>query len=229
MATQKTRWVCETCGSGKLGPQRPRKDNVVRYCLPCSEKTGRLVQRAAPAVQKRREAQAEKAKAKRERKAQRERERERKRSTLTLTDATGRKVEVHVQKEVMRLARKAGVSEPDLSWNRRTDGCNSGRAWWHEERIHLSIGSSSLEAFCRLVAHELAHIGVPKPAKHSDVWRDEYERICAALWDTKPVFRGAVTDHRYAIDPEIQDQLVATSKGEYKRSKAKLPLAGTYI
>jgi hypothetical protein len=44
-------WVCPLCNVGKLGLQRPRKDHVIRYCLPCSEKTGRFVERFAPADQ----------------------------------------------------------------------------------------------------------------------------------------------------------------------------------
>ena len=39
------RWYCPQCGSGKLAPERMREDNVLRYCLSCSETTGRLVRR----------------------------------------------------------------------------------------------------------------------------------------------------------------------------------------
>lgn len=49
------RWVCPTCNSGALAPERPRKDDVRRYCLPCSKRTGKLVERAAPVLQARRE------------------------------------------------------------------------------------------------------------------------------------------------------------------------------
>ncbi len=39
--SKRKRWVCPLCNVGKLGLQRPRKNDVVRYCLPCSEKTGK--------------------------------------------------------------------------------------------------------------------------------------------------------------------------------------------
>jgi len=46
--SKRKRWVCPLCNVGKLGLQRPRKNDVVRYCLPCSEKTGKLVERVSP-------------------------------------------------------------------------------------------------------------------------------------------------------------------------------------
>lgn len=46
--SKRKRWVCPLCNVGKLGLQRPRKNDVVRYCLPCSEKTGKLVERFSP-------------------------------------------------------------------------------------------------------------------------------------------------------------------------------------
>lgn len=43
-------WKCPRCGSGKRAPERPRREDARRYCLPCSEKTGRLVERECPAL-----------------------------------------------------------------------------------------------------------------------------------------------------------------------------------
>lgn len=62
MPTKMMRWVCPNDDNheGKLAPSRPRKDDIRRYCLVCSEKTGRLVERVAPRL----EAKREKAKAK---------------------------------------------------------------------------------------------------------------------------------------------------------------------
>lgn len=226
--TKRTRWVCPQCDHGHLGPTRPRKDNIVRYCLPCSEKEGKLIERVPPSLEKRRSAQAEKAKAKRQAKLAREKAAEKKRTHLTLWDEGGRIVEVDVEKTVRGFAKKAGMRTGfDFTWNRRTDGGNSGRA--NEYHVHMSVGSRSLEKFCKLAAHELAHAKAGAAAGHSDKWKDAYEEICAKLWDTKPVYRGEVDHHRYAIDPKILEQLEATSRGEYKRCKAKLPLAGKQI
>jgi len=54
MAKQ-VRWKCETCDDGLLAPSRPRRNDVRRYCLPCSAKRGTLVERIAPALEKKRE------------------------------------------------------------------------------------------------------------------------------------------------------------------------------
>ena len=54
MAKQ-VRWKCEKCNDGLLAPSRPRKNDVRRYCLPCSAKQGTLVERIAPALEKQRE------------------------------------------------------------------------------------------------------------------------------------------------------------------------------
>ena len=49
-------WKCPECGSGVRGPERPRKNNVVRFCLPCSAKVGVLVERIIPALEVKRKA-----------------------------------------------------------------------------------------------------------------------------------------------------------------------------
>ena len=225
---RRTRWVCPVCEDGKLGPRKPRKENIIRYCLSCSEKAGKLIERTTPALDRQRKARAEKSAEQRSARAKREREKEKRRTHVVLRDAAGRVVELDPVKETKRLAKKAGIAHVRVTWNRRADGFNTGRASTRG-RVHLSIGSRSLEQFCSLMAHELAHFNTPWDEHHGDVWRDEYERICAVLWDTKPVFRLAVQHHRYAIDPEIESQLRATSLGEYRRSKAKLPLAGRLV
>jgi len=60
MATtsKKVRWECPNGCSGVLGSTRPRRDDVCRYCLDCSGKAGRLVERRAPALERRREAKS---------------------------------------------------------------------------------------------------------------------------------------------------------------------------
>lgn len=45
MSTPLRRWRCSRCGSGCKAPSAPRKNDVRRYCLPCSEETGKLVER----------------------------------------------------------------------------------------------------------------------------------------------------------------------------------------
>lgn len=59
------RWVCPRCSSGALAPQQPRKDDVRRFCLSCSEETGRLVERKCPALERQRSRRKKKRMAKR--------------------------------------------------------------------------------------------------------------------------------------------------------------------
>jgi len=61
MKKRRKRWSCPICAIGALGPQRPRKDNAVRYCLPCTAKTGKLVERVSVAdINKKKAAQEHK-------------------------------------------------------------------------------------------------------------------------------------------------------------------------
>lgn len=41
-------WICPLCKKGKLGKIKPRRNDIVRYCFPCSEKSGYLVERFSP-------------------------------------------------------------------------------------------------------------------------------------------------------------------------------------
>lgn len=68
------RWVCPTCNGGALAPERPRKNDVRRYCLSCSKRTGKLVERVAPVLQARREKAAALRSERTQRLAQRETE-----------------------------------------------------------------------------------------------------------------------------------------------------------
>lgn len=64
MTTKQTRWHCPNNCPAVLGPTKPRRDDVRRYCLVCSALQGRLVERTAPALDKRREERAVARKAK---------------------------------------------------------------------------------------------------------------------------------------------------------------------
>jgi hypothetical protein len=78
------RWECPNGHPGILASTRPPLDSIERYCLPCSAKTGRLVKRVAPALERQRASaavtSAAKAKAKRAREAK---ARERKKAAET--------------------------------------------------------------------------------------------------------------------------------------------------
>lgn len=69
------RYRCPDCGTGRNAPSRMSPKDVRRFCLPCSEKTGKLVDMVCPSRER---SNAKAAKARSER-AKRDRERERRR------------------------------------------------------------------------------------------------------------------------------------------------------
>lgn len=73
MATRRVRWECPNGCPAVLGSTRPPKDATARFCLSCSAKASRLVERSAPALERQRAAKA----TVRQTKAQQQRERER--------------------------------------------------------------------------------------------------------------------------------------------------------
>ena len=73
VAPQRKRYVCPLCGTAVLSPSRMAKDDVRRFCLRCSERTGKLVARVSPVLERQRrrskERTAKKAATKRHREA----------------------------------------------------------------------------------------------------------------------------------------------------------------
>lgn len=72
---KQVRWKCERCGDGLLAPSKPRRDDVRRYCLPCSSETGKLVERIAPALEQHRARRVEISRQKKKVERQREKAR----------------------------------------------------------------------------------------------------------------------------------------------------------
>jgi hypothetical protein len=146
------RWVCPTCRAGVLGPERPRRDDVRRYCLACSAKSGRLVERTAPAAERERAERAGRAAAKRSTKQQREREAKIARATYGGVD---------LQAEAWRIWRLPAIREttqqqrlPDIEWRHRrgyhTSGVSQGG------RLVITAPDDAPKAIAVLI-HELAH------------------------------------------------------------------------
>jgi hypothetical protein len=82
--SSRKRWVCPLCEHGHLAPSKPRKNNALRYCLPCTKKTGKLVERECPALdsQRKQKAEAKKETAKRKRERRPPKPRKTKRSWM---------------------------------------------------------------------------------------------------------------------------------------------------
>lgn len=172
------RWVCPTCQSGVLAPERPRRDDVRRYCLDCSATAGRLVERTAPSLERQRAINAEA---------------RRFRSTAAKVTAARRAREAHMIGTVDLLAearrfwrlttlaearratwRTPGrVALPTIEWRRDRTGMKShtsGVCWTQHQRIVITIGYSPAEAV-EVVLHELVHAALPLREKHGPLFR----------------------------------------------------------
>lgn len=165
------RWICPDCGAGKNASSRPRMDATVRFCLPCSEKTGTLVKRTCPALDKRRVTSAAKSATKAKKKKAK-------------ADAKWTRSGLDVRKEIARCAKAAKIFTPKVEIRDRTDGFDSGRSYGG--RVVLSLcsgtkkvwgGTPAMEATpCMvraLVAHEIAHEALWREG-HSQVWRNKF-------------------------------------------------------
>jgi hypothetical protein len=109
-------WRCPLCDDGKRAPARMRRDNALRYCLTCSGKTGKLVERVCPS-----------AAAERER-----REAERKAAEIKAKDRAAAKATAHEQTERGRLEAKC---REWLKLDAFKDGLNS--SWFTDRGIRL--------------------------------------------------------------------------------------------
>jgi hypothetical protein len=159
-----TRWKCPNGCGGVLAPTRPRKDDVRRYCLPCSKKTGRLVERFSPAMEKKRQKRAQVSKEKTKKKAEKAREAERESYTVEGVD---------MRKELKRVVRlpvfggpkgKLAKRPPHLEVKNGLRGGMLGLAYGYSNRIEISKNQRGYgpKIAKDTLIHEVAHIYVDR-------------------------------------------------------------------
>lgn len=189
MKKQQKRWVCPTCGGGVLAPSRPRKDDVRRYCLPCSKKTGRLVERTCPSLEKVRAAKSEQVTARRvarekqdraqariERQQMRERIRESAERAEHEAVAHRSVGGIDLLLEANRLwhlpyikqQKKWQPALPSIEFRRSESKTHtSGHCWGHgsRARIVITIGTDPHDPFGTLL-HEIVHAVLPDTNRH---------------------------------------------------------------
>ncbi len=124
-AATRRRWACPTCDGVKLAPERARKDDTRTYCLPCSEKSGRLVKRVCEVAEARRSKQKEKA----TERAKRAKIKAREGYIVAGFD---------FERELARLWRHPAV---------KTARRNSGRA---TPKLHIRRGAAPTRSYCGL-------------------------------------------------------------------------------
>lgn len=179
MSTTRRRWVCPECGKAKLLSERPSKLATDRYCLPCSRKTGRLVERTCPKLEDKRA----KAKAKNKAKKQRAKERadvkfmvegEDMRKLLASVWRLGRKLEPGMSKQLPTLVMRYGQYTGRLGY------ANYGR---HELMINRGAKKHghSLQICTETLIHEVAHFMARcrNSRGHDDIFRAAWAELQA--------------------------------------------------
>jgi hypothetical protein len=153
----KVRWTCPNACPAVLGPKRPRRDDVSRYCLSCSAKKGRLVERSAPSLEKRKADAARRLAEKRERAKRRADER------LTVRWTAG-DVDLRTAfKLALRLpslrSAKPGLSLDDFSLYRTSKYPVQVSGQTNGHTLHLTVGvDANAGDAVGVLIHELAHM-----------------------------------------------------------------------
>jgi len=211
------RWKCPNCNTGVIAPTKPRKNDVRRYCLPCSSKAGVLVERIAPALEKKREAKKETTKKKTAAK----------RATISKNNAP-----VKEQARIDALRVKMINKEAERIWrlmkpyhNGRplpmitiVRAQNRGRQYGHAYSNSIQVNVDCDQTISRskrvweVLAHELAHCAVPP--KHTgnskrDVHSKEFYQCLREVWQQRWKCRISfheVSTWGYSVDYIIQRQ-----------------------
>jgi len=168
MTTKQVRWRCPHCEHGLLAPSRPRKNDVRRYCLPCSAQHGRLVERIAPSLEKQRTQRAALVQQKQTKKRQRiakqlqpakdEQRIQTKRLALITKEA----------ERIWRLMDQPAHRLPTIKLVHSRNRGASGFAEYYRNTITLRLPRWSIggEWEWVVLAHELCHLALGM--KHSD-------------------------------------------------------------
>lgn len=152
----KHRWKCPLCDSGVLASSRPRLDDVKRYCLKCSEKTGRLVKRVCPTLDAKRRLKTEKRAAKRQTEAQKR-----------AADPA-----VKLRKLFNKWKKWKGwtrsLANASLTIRRsNTKSYSSGHCWTYAQEMTVTMGTDFEDAMATLI-HEMTHAALPPHEGHGD-------------------------------------------------------------
>jgi len=199
------RWVCPNGCPGVLAPDKPRTDDVRRYCLPCSAKTGRLVKRTSPALDKQR---ATRTAARTARVAQqRTRESERAKAKRSRggedLDAWARKF---WRLPVFKEQRRWSKTLPKITYREKTYGYSGHTKTWAKEIVVSLSKNLDPARAVEIILHELVHAVLPPSEWHGKKFRST---IMAAATEAFPgiKFRFADSDgvSMYELDERIAD------------------------
>ena len=181
-------WRCPNCEAGVRAPARLVKMDTRRWCLACSAKSARLVERIIPSLV----AQRERADVARiDRKVARilsddARRKEHEARLERLTEATDRERPDAADwlreraKRMIHLAtfrRYNNEHYPDRHWNpnivirnSKTRMRCSGRAWPWKQRLVVTCGAHAADDLSTLI-HELSHLCAPMYEMHGPIFQ----------------------------------------------------------
>ena len=188
---KRVRWACPNGCPAVLASSRPRRDDVARYCLACSAKTGRLVLRVAPALETKRASKAATAKAKKAAAATRTAERETAHFTVhgvDLREELRKLWALPIARELRaKLHPQRRIPPPDLIVTNRPKGTNLyDVADWRKHTIRINrIPGHDMFTVRDTLAHELAHILAPQ-ARHGTAWKTAYRLLCEQAYGVRP-------------------------------------------
>lgn len=229
---KQVRWRCEMCGDGLLAPSRPRRNDVRRYCLPCSAKRGTLVERVAPALEKHREKRAAFVQSKAKEKRQRERLRLEPIKARRRAEA---KQQAIFEREADRLWK---LFYPNGAIRRRPAikivynrgfGCSGYYSSIEFVCIRISRDSTGGENEWECLAHELCHAVVPTSSvngSHGKQFYVELRRVIEARWkvrmDWSKINGYTDTSHSwgYKVDWLMRNQLINAGVVKFAYPKA---------
>lgn len=246
--TKQVRWKCELCDDGLLAPSKPRKNDVRRYCLPCSKKTGKLVERVIPSLEKKSEHKKTKRKQvqakRRERVAISPKTYERKYRAYWLKYSNGWKI----QSEAKRLwklfepyhhgakmptikiwfdklrfdyseALKTGDPKDVKIWGSVRGNVGHAEYWSNEIMLKQNCEWGTL-------AHELCHMAVRSRYKngrsysHDEVFYKALKDVTERRWGKRISFHE-VTRYGYEVDGIIRSQVHEEVTAWIQKQQAK--------
>jgi hypothetical protein len=212
MTPKRVVWRCPNgLHPGVLAGSRPKKNATVRYCLACSEETGVLVERVAPALERQRARKTAARDARAERERQRAREERAQAGLVSVVNADLNEVilDAHglLDAAWRTAALRDGQRPPELIVRRgapgkgrgspqrqpinpglRADDRISGHAKPYDRRIVLTVRPGLGEAWLRaIVVHEAAHIACGPDEWHGGLWRSAYVRALRELYPDAPI------------------------------------------
>ncbi len=142
-------WTCPRCKECRLAPSKPRRDDSRRYCLPCSDTTGRLVERTCPALEKKRQAKEVSRRAKQKKAAAR---------AKAINDAWPNCLAPIIKRYAKLKAWERDLTRVPFKIHRRSRPYSSGHAY--RNYWHITAGTDQADAHY-VVLHELAHVATP--------------------------------------------------------------------